>query len=796
MVEVCRTRQQWVGSIPIDTSIIPHVMTAEELHAKISSLEKATYITVYALSAILPGIPPLVLAVIPSNQKETKAKVFFENNKILKELVKSGAKPIGLYFDGATHDRFWIGETYSKNSSVYSDLNIISDDTTFFSKKFPIGISIFYNGQPLISGTDVFHCVKKGRNMHNGGARVCPIGNFIMSTEHLWYLKEKYGNKSGLTNEVLNPKDKQADELAERFFSSNVLKAMVQHAIDHNDDSSYGDILYHFFAGLLFESWKSRTMDHLSRVQFAWAATIFFAMTCYYLLSNPNQRNSQKYGISWQSNDDFIYLGTTLILLIHQFPNNYPGTPLCPWIISTAFLEHIFGYARRIIEDFTVLDFLMMSEKLIKTISVEMKGNLIRPDNNDGYNIHLSTASDKLPETLSNFPNIHDIDSNMIKVSKAMNSILQSVRINYKVSEYITIIQNTLCTLKHDSFSSVLSTIADDADDIDDSDIDDDNSNQTSEDQISKMLLQHQHRIKKRNNLPTHFEQLISENDDEFRSDYQSIIQQIQQIIHFLILLIMMCNLYLMNMGSTSILLINFFLKKNSIWSLFSALTSYTQKEHKKSNNKTANNTKNFVVLTDNGPIELAAALRYERMHANAKSVRTKGRISRWTTACKKVFETVKMNLQVFKFKAGCYFFFVDKSHSILIAEIIAVFVKRGASYIRTDVSDGENANRIHARLFDQSPDSNRKFIPITATNRAQFTCEVYSFRFFAALGDIETTFYGKSKWMDKRLWLSDLQLTSYYYWKDNIANIENSIISTEKIMNTKKQDKNDDDSY
>lgn len=108
-------------------------------------------------------------------------------------------------------------------------------------------------------------------------------------------------------------------------------------------------------------------------------------------------------------------------------------------------------------------------------------------------------------------------------------------------------------------------------------------------------------------------------------------------------------------------------------------------------------------------------------------------------------------------------------------------------------MSNGENANRIHARLFDQSPDSDRKFIPITAKNSAQFTYETYSFRFFAALGDIETTFYGTSKWMGKRLWLSDLQLTSYFYWKNNIANIENSIINAEKIM---KQDKNNDDSY
>ena len=105
MIEVCRIRQQWVGSVPIDTSIIPYSMTAEELHAKISSFEKATYITVFALSAVLSGIPPLVLAVIPSNQKETKADAFIENNTVLKELIKSNAKPIGLYFDRAAYDR-------------------------------------------------------------------------------------------------------------------------------------------------------------------------------------------------------------------------------------------------------------------------------------------------------------------------------------------------------------------------------------------------------------------------------------------------------------------------------------------------------------------------------------------------------------------------------------------------------------------------------------------------------------------------------------------------------------------
>jgi len=63
--------------------------------------------------------------------------------------------------------------------------------------------------------------------MHNSGTRVVPIGNYVMSTEHFWQLYITYGGKSGLTIDVLNPKDKQSDELAERFYSSRVLKGML-----------------------------------------------------------------------------------------------------------------------------------------------------------------------------------------------------------------------------------------------------------------------------------------------------------------------------------------------------------------------------------------------------------------------------------------------------------------------------------------------------------------------------------------------------------------------------------------
>lgn len=48
---------------------------------------------------------------------------------------------------------------------------------------------------------------------------------------------------------------------------------------------------------------------------------------------------------------------------------------------------------------------------------------------------------------------------------------------------------------------------------------------------------------------------------------------------------------------------------------------------------------------------------------------------------------------------------------------------------------------------------------------------------------------------IDKKLWLSDLQLTLYYHWKNVIDNVENSIVNVEKIMkNAKNQDNNEDD--
>ncbi|RIB13070.1 hypothetical protein C2G38_2041275 [Gigaspora rosea] len=293
----------------------------------------------------------------------------------------------------------------------------------------------------------------------------------------------------------------------------------------------YGDICYHFFCGMLFESWKSRTIAHIDRVGFAWSACIFFAGMHNFLKINPATCNRNKYGISWQSCDDFIYLGLTLILLIQNWPNFYSDYPLCPWIISTAFLEHIFGYARRIIEDFTVLDFLLMNEKILKTIKIEMKGNLIRPDNNDRYNIKLSKFKENLPKELSNFPSVFEIGNRMRETSNAMKSIFYSLGIKID-QDFLLLIQQLIHSLKKNISSNILlEEMSNDfnlttQEEIEESDLLELDSNQL--DDINEVLIKHQQQLLDRSNLSNNLDlsDLSQIDNEEIHLDSELVIEE------------------------------------------------------------------------------------------------------------------------------------------------------------------------------------------------------------------------------------------------------------------------------
>ncbi|CAG8729303.1 4067_t:CDS:2 [Cetraspora pellucida] len=165
LIKVCKHQQKWIKCILINSITISTTMIFKELHNKINSFKKATYITVYALLACISEIPPVVISVIPSDQKKIIELNYYNNNLVIKGLYYASAMTIGLYFDDATLDKNWLGEIYSK-SPVFSQKLILKS-----------------------------------------------------------ILKENSEVYSGLANDILNPKNKQSDKLAKRFFLSTVLKA-------------------------------------------------------------------------------------------------------------------------------------------------------------------------------------------------------------------------------------------------------------------------------------------------------------------------------------------------------------------------------------------------------------------------------------------------------------------------------------------------------------------------------------------------------------------------------------------
>ncbi|GET65599.1 hypothetical protein GLOIN_2v1844828 [Rhizophagus irregularis DAOM 181602=DAOM 197198] len=695
LIEVCKQRQKWIGCVPIEDTIIPTTMTIEELHNKISNFKKATYITVYALSACIPGIPPIVIAVNPSDQTEKAEINTHDNNLIMRELNRAGAMTIGLYFDGATLDRNWLGEVYSEDPTFTRELALKKNTSIFSKMKYPIALHLMDNSLPFICGTDIYHCVKKGRNMHNSGQECVQLD---------------------ITLCLLNIY-KQADESAERFFSSSVLKG---------------------------------NMAHIDRVGFAWGACIFFAGVQHFLKANQATCNGNKFGISLQSCDDFIYLGLTLILLIQQWPNFYSNYPLCPWMISTAFLEHIFGC------------------------------DLIRTDNNDGYNIKLSTVKEKLPKNLTDFPSIFDIDNMIEKTSYAMKIILRSLGIVVNKEIFSELIQQSLHSLKKINNHNIPMENTSETDELE-GESEDELDNECD---IGKLLTRHQQRILNRSKFPEHLDVPNNDLDEMDNENTQSTLELDFED--------------------------NFFEKINKAFgkthelsplAIMQAMSYYrekydyfTQKEKKKVGNKATLNKNNLTVVTELGTMDIMAAVRQDRLSNTEHQARTKGRITRWKTACKKVFDSTKINPQSSKFKRGDFYYYCENSHSIVIAEIIAVFEKIGSSYVRVDLLSGLNEGKIHARLYDLKPDSACKFIPIISKDRTQFTCESNPFRFIAHLGSVLEEYHGTSHWLGKTLKLGDLQYATYFHFVGKSCELEQSIKEAEKIMRMRKNNANSND--
>ena len=222
-------------------------------------------------------------------------------------------------------------------------------------------------GQPVCLLQDSKHALKTLRNNLFSGARLLTLGDYTMLYATIRDLA--FANGSPLYRRDVEKLDRQDNNAAARLFSADTLSYLTSHYPDHA-----GEAVYLFVFGDLIDTYQNRSISHRERVKMLLRARYFLDSWERFLECAGYKKHL--HFVSHEAIDILRQIIEGLLGLIYVYrdhlrnPNDM--NPLLPWLHSTEQCEHIFGEARRIVEDFCFLDFIYMIPKLRVTIREAM----------------------------------------------------------------------------------------------------------------------------------------------------------------------------------------------------------------------------------------------------------------------------------------------------------------------------------------------------------------------------------------------------------------------------------------
>jgi hypothetical protein len=283
----------------------------------------------------------------------------------------------------------------------------------------PIRIVIaVVRGQPICMIQDSKHALKTFRNILFSGARLLALGSYTAIYSRIREMA--FADGSPLFHRDVERPDRQDDNAANRLFSADTLKYLADHHPEY-----LGEIVYLFIFGELVDAYQNRAMCHADRVKLVLRARYFLDSWSTFL--DVAQYNKSVYFLSREAVDiaRIIIEGYLSLLYIH--PDHITGLfPLLPWLHSSEACEHVFDESRRIVKDFTMLDFLYMIPKL----RVKLQAAIRRAKSSDGkaraagytHTYFDKTGLDIL--ALSTFPTDDDIDNIAVEAAEESDSLI------------------------------------------------------------------------------------------------------------------------------------------------------------------------------------------------------------------------------------------------------------------------------------------------------------------------------------------------------------------------------------
>jgi hypothetical protein len=347
-------------------------------------------------------MPPLVVAAkaIPNSLKAEQLHEYSVN--IIKGLVGRKIKVVSYSCDGTETER-----------AVQRLLKERATHRIQYKIKHPVPslpdlviIIAVIDGQVVVMIQDSKHALKTSRNNLFTGAKLLTLANHVAMYAYARDLA--FGTDSPLYHRDVEKTDRQDDNAATRITSSG---AVVYIAKYHPD--RLGFIIYLFIFGELVDAYQNRKISHLERIKMALRARFFCEMWRSFLRA-AGYSESRHY-ISREFSDIMQTLVDGLISLVIVYRDHLGDEiyPLMPWLHSSETCEHLFAECRKLIKDFTFLDFLYMIPRLTILIRMAVKlGHTTSPNARaSGYAHTYFDPEDMNTKVLLEFPTDAEIET-------------------------------------------------------------------------------------------------------------------------------------------------------------------------------------------------------------------------------------------------------------------------------------------------------------------------------------------------------------------------------------------------
>ncbi|TFY67004.1 hypothetical protein EVJ58_g1898 [Rhodofomes roseus] len=149
--------------------------------------------------------------------------------------------------------------------------------------------------------------------------------------------------------------DRQDDNAASRLFSATALEYVIR-----NYPEQRGLIVYLFTLADLHDAYQNRHISHAERVRMVLRVRYYLDIWKAFL--SHARYSTSRYFISREAADIMSILidGFMGLIFVYRDHTGSKSFPLLPWLHSSEACEHVFGECRKLLKDFTYLDFLFM----------------------------------------------------------------------------------------------------------------------------------------------------------------------------------------------------------------------------------------------------------------------------------------------------------------------------------------------------------------------------------------------------------------------------------------------------